>query len=206
MPVRGRCGGVLGARRSGRVRRGSTARGGARSPRRWVRGLCSGRGGAADVELGGGGAGVDVRRGVPERLTALDPSWAVPVPADGDRAVATRCRAAWWAAVLAWVGRLAVAVPARTVATTVRQATAKDRCRAWTGCPARGPLANGAATAVAERRVARTSPVAIVQAACSESTRSGVAERRIAPVPGPAALMVDLASRRAVSAPSHRHR
>src|SRR5450755_4495612 len=65
---------------------GSTARGGAvlGSSRGWAGGLCSGRGGAADVELGGDGAGGDVGRGVSERLTALDLSWAVPVPVGGD--------------------------------------------------------------------------------------------------------------------------
>ena len=39
----------------------------------------------------------------------------------------------------------------------------------------------------------------MIQAACSWATPSGVAERRPAPVPGPAPLMADFASRRAVS-------
>src|SRR5450755_4309329 len=85
MPVWCGFGGMVRARRSGRVRRvplpGECGSGvvemvGA--------GPGSGRGGAADVDLGGDGTSGDVGRGVSERLTALDLSWAVPVPVGGD--------------------------------------------------------------------------------------------------------------------------
>lgn len=122
------------------------------------------------------------------------------------RAVAITARAWWWAAARAGSGMEAVAVPARTVAIRVRRAVVNDRCRAATGCPVRRPFWKGAAMAAAQRVAAWTSSVATIHAACSWRISSGVVERRIAPVPGPAPWMADLASRRAVSEPSHRHR
>ena len=122
------------------------------------------------------------------------------------RAVAITARAWWWAAARVGSGSEAVAVPARTVPIRVRRAVVNDRCRAATACPVRGPFRNGGAMAAAERVAARTSSVPMIQAACSCRISSGLAERRIAPVPGPASWMADLASRRAVSEPSHRHR
>src|SRR5512144_2852055 len=44
----------------------------------------SGRGGAADVHLGGCGAGGDAAGGVPERLSGLDFVVAVALPVGGD--------------------------------------------------------------------------------------------------------------------------
>jgi Arc/MetJ family transcription regulator len=99
-----------------------------------------------------------------------------------------------------------VAVPVRTVVISVRRAVVNDKCRACTGSPARGPLAKGAAVVAAERVAAWTSSVARIQAACSCRIRSAECERRNAPLPGPAPARVDLASRRAVSEPSQRHR
>jgi hypothetical protein len=122
------------------------------------------------------------------------------------RAVAMAARAVWWAATRAGAGSEAVAVPARTVLIRVRRAVVNDRCRACTAWPVRGPLRKGAAMAAAERVAAWTSSVPTIQAACSCRISSGPAERRLAPVPGPASWMADLASRRAVSDPSHRHR
>ena len=121
------------------------------------------------------------------------------------RAVAIRARARWWAAARVGAGSEAVAAPARTVVIRVRRAVVNDRCRAATGCPVRGPLRKGVAMAAALRVAARTSSVAVAQAACSWRISSGLCERRIAPVPGPASWMADLASRRAVSEPSQRH-
>src|SRR6266540_5438582 len=115
-------------------------------------------------------------------------------------------RVVWWAWRRVAAGRDAVAVPVRMEVIRVRRVVVKDRCRAWTGCPARGPLANGAARAAVDRVAAWRSSVAMIQAGCSWRTRAGLVERRIAPVAGPAPLMVDFASRSAVSEPSQRHR
>ena len=122
------------------------------------------------------------------------------------RAVAITARARWWAAARAGSGSEAVALPARMVVIRVRRAVVNDSCRAATGWPARGPFRNGGAMAAAVRVAAWTSSVPTIQAACSWRISSGWCERRIAPVPGPASWMVDLASRSAVSEPSHLHR
>src|SRR6266511_1972958 len=61
----------------------------------------------------------------------------------------------------------AVSVPVRMEVIRVRRVVVKDRCRAWTGCPARGPLANGVARAAVDRVAAWRSSVATIQAACS---------------------------------------
>jgi len=47
--------------------------------------------------------------------------------------------------------------------------------------------------------------VAVIHAACSWRIMSGVRDRKIGPVEGPAPRMADLAPRSAVSDPSHRH-
>ena len=86
------------------------------------------------------------------------------------------------------------------------RAAVKEISRGWTGWPARPPLQAGAADAAAARAVARTSSVAVTQAACSCWTRPGDCDRNIGPVDGPAPLIAGLASFRAVSDPSHRHR
>ena len=52
---------------------------------------------------------------------------------------------------------------------------------------------------------ARMSSVPQIQAACSWVISSGAAERKIGPVEGPAPVMADFASFRAVSDPGHRH-
>ena len=122
------------------------------------------------------------------------------------RAVAITARARWWAAARAGAGSEAVAPPARTVPIRVRRAVVNDRCRAATGCPVRGPFANGAAMAAAERVAARTSSVPTIQAACSWRISSGWPSAGSPRCPGPASWMADLASRSAVSEPSHRHR
>lgn len=122
------------------------------------------------------------------------------------RVVAITARTAWWAAARAGAGSEAVAPPVRTVVIRVRRAVVNDRCRAATAWPVRGPFWKGAAMVAAERVVAWTSSVATIQAACSWVSGFGLCERRIAPIAGPASWMVDLASRRAVSEPSHRHR
>src|SRR6266567_3692779 len=77
--------------------------------------------------------------------------------------------------------------------------------RGWTGWPARRPLPAGTAARAAARPAARVSSTAVTQAACSWRTRSGDCERNIGPVEGPAPRIADLASRSAVSDPSHRH-
>jgi hypothetical protein len=87
-----------------------------------------------------------------------------------------------------------------------RRAAVKEISRGWTGRPARLPFAAGAARRAAARAVARTSSVAATQAACSWVTRPGDCDRKIGPVEGPAPLIADLTSLRAVSDPSHRHR
>jgi len=56
----------------------------------------------------------------------------------------------------------------------------------------------------AARARARMSSVPQIQAACSWAISSGVAERKIGPVDGPAPVMADFASFRAVSDPAHR--
>jgi hypothetical protein len=100
-------------------------------------------------------------------------------------------RAVWWAAARAGAGRLAVAAPAAMVAIAVWRAVVKDRSRAATGWPVRGPLDNGAATVAAVRVRAWTSAVAVIQAACSARISTGEWERSIAPVPAPAPCRVD---------------
>ena len=47
--------------------------------------------------------------------------------------------------------------------------------------------------------------MAVIHAACSWRIMSGVRDRKIGPVEGPAPRMADLAPRSAVSDPSHRH-
>src|SRR6266581_1162130 len=56
----------------------------------------------------------------------------------------------------------------------------------------------------AARPVARASSVAVTQAACSCAIRAGEDDRSIGPVDGPAPLIADLASFKAVSDPIHR--
>src|SRR5439155_3159784 len=108
------------------------------------------------------------------------------------------------AAAVRAAGRLAVAAPERTEAMIARRAAVKEISRGCTGCPARRHLRAGTAIAAAARAVARASSTAVTQAACSWVTRAGDAERSIGPVDGPAPLMADLASFRAVSEPIHR--
>src|SRR5664280_3440080 len=88
------------------------------------------------------------------------------------------------------------------VVIAVRRAVVKEICRGWMFWPAWDPLLIGVAARAAARVRAWTSSVAHIQAACSWAINSGVVERRIAPVEGPAPWMRDLASRRAVSLPS----
>src|SRR6266511_2632395 len=83
------------------------------------------------------------------------------------RAVAMVARVVWWAWRRVAAGRDAVAVPVRMEVIRVRRVVVKDRCRAWTGCPAQGPLANGVARAAVDRVAAWRSSVATIQAACS---------------------------------------
>src|SRR6516165_9558728 len=108
-----------------------------------------------------------------------------------------------WFVLVRVAGRLAVAAPDRTEATT-RRAAVKEIWRGCTGCPARRPRRAGAAMAAAPRAAARASSTAITQAACSWRTRGGEPERSIGPVDGPAPLTADLASFRQVSEPVHR--
>ena len=84
-------------------------------------------------------------------------------------------------AVMTWRGRLAVALPWRTAAIRVRRQAVNEISRGWTGWPARPPLAAGAARRAAARAVARTSSVAVTQAACSCWTRPGDCDRKISP-------------------------
>ena len=108
-------------------------------------------------------------------------------------------------AVMMAAGRLAVAHPLRTVVMATRRAAVKEISLGWTGCPARRPLRAGAADPAAWRATARTSSQAVIQAACSCRIMSGQCDRKIGPVEGPAPRIADLASRSAVSDPSHRH-
>jgi hypothetical protein len=101
-------------------------------------------------------------------------------------------------------GRLAVAAPFRTLVMAARRAAVKEISLGWTHCPARLPLRAGAAVRAAARAVARTSSAAVTQAACSWAIMSGQRDRKIGPVDGPAPRIADLASRSAVSDPSHR--
>jgi hypothetical protein len=103
------------------------------------------------------------------------------------------------------LGRLAVAAPDLVVVIAVRRAAVKEISRGWTGCPARRPLRAGAADRAAARAAARTSSQAVTQAACSWRIRSGQRDRKIGPADGPAPRIADLASRSAVSDPSHHH-
>ena len=66
------------------------------------------------------------------------------------------------------------------------------------------PCGRGGGPAAA-RAAARASSAAVIQAACSWRIMSGVCDRKIGPVEGPAPRMADLASRSAVSGPFHRH-
>src|SRR6266542_1066538 len=109
-----------------------------------------------------------------------------------------------WLAVARGVGRLAVAAPVRVVVMTARRAAVKEIWRDCTGWPARRPFVAGVAIVAAARATARVSSTAVVHAGCSWAIRAGEAERRIAPVDGPAPLMVDLASLSVVSEPIHR--
>ena len=113
-------------------------------------------------------------------------------------------RTASRAAAVSAAGRLAVAVPARVAVMAARRAAVKEISRGWTGCPARRPLRAGAADRAAARAAARTSSTAVIQAACSWAIMSGQCDRKIGPVEGPAPRIADLASRSAVSDPSHR--
>src|SRR5436305_11739038 len=88
----------------------------------------------------------------------------------------------------------------------VRRVAVKEISRGCTGWPARLPLVAGVACWAATRPTARTSSVAVIQAACSCLIRAGDCDRKIGPLEGPAPVMEDLASLRAVSDPSHRHR
>lgn len=97
-----------------------------------------------------------------------------------------------WRWARAAVGIPVVAVAVRTVVIRARWAVVNDRSRACTGCPARGPLAKGAAVVVAERRVVWMSSVAMIQAVRSWRISSAQWERRNAPVPGPAPARVDV--------------
>ena len=84
-------------------------------------------------------------------------------------------------------------------------ARARDRSRGRTASPARRPFPAGVAASAASRMTPRVISTAAAQAASSCRTRSGEPERSIGPVPGPAPRSGALASRSAVSDPSHRH-
>src|SRR5437016_5608417 len=65
-------------------------------------------------------------------------------------------------------------------------AAVKEIALGWTGYPARRPLRAGAADRAAWRATARTSSLAVIQAACSCRIMSGQCDRKIGPVEGPA--------------------
>jgi len=81
----------------------------------------------------------------------------------------------------------------------------KGISRGWTGCPARRPFRAGSAARAASRATPRVISVAAAQAASSCRARPGDWERSIGPADGPAPSSAVLASRSAVSDPSHRH-
>ena len=95
--------------------------------------------------------------------------------------------------------------PARIAAVTARRVRAWEISRAWTAIPARRPFRAGTAASAAARATPRVISVAAAQAASSCRTRPGDWERSIGPADGPAPRRPALASRSAVSDPSHRH-
>src|SRR5271165_664094 len=169
----------------------------------------------------GGGRDGQAARGPQTVILAGAVRVVVPRPAAGNacrvlvlwsrcrsRSMVTRrlprsCRTASRVAAVSGLGRLAV--PLRALVMAARRAAVKEICRGCTACPARRPLRAGAADRAAVRAAARTSSQAVIQAACSCRIMSGQCDRKIGPVEGPAPRMADLASRSAVSDPSHRH-
>src|SRR6266545_2729799 len=120
------------------------------------------------------------------------------------RRLARARRVSRWKAPAMAAGRLAVAAPERMLARAARRAAVKETWRGWTLRPARRPLRAGAAWRAAARARARVSSVPQIQAACSWLIRAGACERKIGPEDGPAPVMTDFASFRAVSDPLHR--
>ena len=165
----------------------------------------SGRG-AADVQVGGGGAGGDAAGCVWERLPGFDLVVAVAVPVGGDPGGGDHGQGVLVGGVPGGFGQRGGGGAGPdggdqgAAGGGERQVPGGDRL---SGAPS---LAEGCAMAAAERVAARTSWCRRHQAARSWRISSGLAERRIAPVPGPASWMADMASRSAVSEPSHRHR
>ena len=163
-----------------------------------LRGRGSGGDGAADGDRRGCLAGGGAAPGGGECLPGFGLVVAVPVPVDDDAAPGQVAEGAGRRAAVSAAGRLAVAAPDLVVVIAARRAAVKEISRGWTGCPARRPLRAGAADRAAARAAARTSSQAVTQAACSWRIMSGVRDRKIGPVEGPAPRMADLASRSAV--------
>ena len=166
----------------------------------------SGGDGLADADLCDRGLGGEARAGrpgAPGRALVLRSRCRCRSVSTRRRARLARTRSR--PAVIAGVGRLAVAVPALVVAVIARRAAVKEIWRGWTGWQAPLPLLPaGTAIAAAARAMARASSTAVTQAACSWAIECGDWERSIAPVDGPAPLIADLASFSAVSDPIHR--
>src|ERR1700685_64325 len=136
---------------------------------------------------GGGDAGAGVLRGgVREGRRGLGLAGAVPVTVEGIPAAAD--------------------FPGHGLVAGVPEADrGQDRPGGRPGSPAPFPFLAGTAGRAASRTVPRVIPVPAARAASSCRTRSGVPERSIGPAPGAAPRSGALASRSAVSAPSHRH-
>src|SRR5258708_9775 len=113
-------------------------------------------------------------------------------------------RVSRWRAVAIGAGRLRGAGPDRVLGRAARRAGGKEISPGWAVLPARRPLRAGAAFRAALRARARVSSVPQIQAACSAVTRAGLFERKIGPADGPAPVIADFASFRAVSDPGHR--
>ena len=107
-------------------------------------------------------------------------------------------------AVIAEAGRLAVAVPARVVVMTARRAAVKEISRGWTGWPGALALAGGhgdrrGGAGCRAGQLGGGHPGGVFL-----RDQGGEADRSIGPVDGPAPLIADLASFKAVSDPIHR--